>query len=462
MLPFSLRRFSAAFGAALAFVCLPATPAAVAEPDADAALLARIDEIRSRGGPHSPELLEPLTSLGVLYRESREPVLALASLEEALQILRINRGLYTLEQVPLLKQIIRLEDERGNAKGAWDREQVLLALLRRHPTALETVPVLHELADARMAVLREFLNNERPPEVLLGCFYEEWPGIEGGNCRAGSRKTVVQGMFAEAQRTYADAIAVLLYHGLYGSPELRELELDLLRGVDLLRSLYGDGRSGAPLVPAHLAASSIEPWRSRIAPIAALEEWHAQAAVDRLPLEAESRNAAAKHVRLMSTYHRGRQSLRRLYEYASASDEPLLEQAEAIVQLADWDLLYSRNGRAVDTYASVYAMLAGDDGASATIERLFAPSTPVVLPAFQPNPLVNDDPRPATGHVDVAFEITRYGRSRAIAVRDATNASADAVARLVEVINRSRFRPRLTDGEFAAATPVLLRYYLYD
>jgi hypothetical protein len=34
--------------------------------------------------------------------------------------------------------------------------------------------------------------------------------------------------------------------------------------------------------------------------------------------------------------------------------------------------------------------------------------------------------------------------------------------RLVLLIKSSRFRPRVTNGRFADATPVVLRYYLYD
>ena len=46
-------------------------------------------------------------------------------------------------------------------------------------------------------------------------------------------------MLAEAQRNYAAAIGILLEHGMHGSREAQDLELALLRGVDLLRE---DGR----------------------------------------------------------------------------------------------------------------------------------------------------------------------------------------------------------------------------
>lgn len=458
--PPQVRQSVAALAAAAAFAFTVA-PAEASDVDDDAPLLGQIQEILSRDGPYSLALLEPLTSLGVLYRESDDLSFALASFEQAVQILRVNRGLHTLDQIPLLRQIIRLEEARGNVEGAWDRQQDLLALLRRHPHDLRIVSVLRELADEEMQVLGEFIAHEKPPEVILGCFYQEWPAPEAGDCRAGSRRTVVQGILAEAQRNYADAIGVLLHHGLYGSEELRELEHDLLRGVDLLRSLYNRNRSyPPPMVPRFIGASSIEPWRSRIAPIAELAQWSGRDTETPPPLD-ES-NAAAKHVRLMSPYHRGRESLRRLYQYDAVSDRPLLRQVDSLVQLADWDLLYSRNGRAVEAYASAYAMLADGGVPAASIDSLFAPPMPVVLPAFQPNPLVNDDSRAPAGYVEVAFEITRYGRAREVDIRDAVNASDDALDRLVATIKGNRFRPRAISGEFPDAAPVLVRYYVYD
>lgn len=42
------------------------------------------------------------------------------------------------------------------------------------------------------------------------------------------------------------------------------------------------------------------------------------------------------------------------------------------------------------------------------------------------------------------------------------NATDAAKTKLVQLIQRSRFRPRLTDGELARASPVVLRYYLTE
>ena len=75
-----------------------------------------------------------------------------------------------------------------------------------------------------------------------------------------------------------------------------------------------------------------------------------------------------------------------------------------------------------------------------------------------------DPERPVRAHrqIDVAFEITKYGRSRAVEILDSANASHAAKQDLIALIRVNRYRQQLTDGVFADATPVRLRYYLYE
>jgi hypothetical protein len=458
MLSFELPQALRPIAATAALMLVTSVAIAATEPDAEQLLLDQIQETLSREGPYAPELLEALTRLGLLYQESEDYTFALVTIERALQIVRVNRGLHSLDQVPLVRQLIRIEEARGNHAGAWEREQSLLTLVRRHPDDVRTVPVLEEIADKQMDALDAVIAGKRPPRVVLGCFYEQFPNGREGNCNSGSRKTVVQGMLAEAHRNYSDAIGILLRNGLYDSDKLRSLEMAILRGVYSVRSRYGGPFA---LVPAVLGAASIEPWRSRIAPIAALVTWD-------LPYPSEGRrpdskgHVAIRQMGIMDPYWRGRESLLRLSAYAAASGDSPLGQAAAVVQIADWDLLHSHNGQALDTYEAAYAMLVQAAVARAVIDELFAPSTPVVLPAFRPNPLATAETKAATGHVDVAFEITKYGRGRDVVILSAANATQAETDGLVTLIKSNRFRPPMKDGRLADAVPVVVRYQLYD
>jgi hypothetical protein len=69
----------------------------------------------------------------------------------------------------------------------------------------------------------------------------------------------------------------------------------------------------------------------------------------------------------------------------------------------------------------------------------------------------------SNAYIDVAFEVSLYGEGRKIQVLDTTTNAADAdTARLVQLIQRSRFRPRAANGGLARAAPVVLRHYLTE
>jgi len=71
----------------------------------------------------------------------------------------------------VIRQLIHNEEARGNLAAASELEQALLALARRHPDDLRTVPILREAADKQMHVLERHLAGELPPQISLGVFY---------------------------------------------------------------------------------------------------------------------------------------------------------------------------------------------------------------------------------------------------------------------------------------------------
>ena len=154
----------------------------------------RITEAQARGGPYSTELIDPLKSLSVLYEENGNHALASAVLEQAMQVIRANYGLRSLEQAPLLQQRIRSEEARGNFAAAWELEQDLLTLARRQPNDLGAAPILHEIGDKRMDLLKDYLDGGIPPQIILGCYYQgpralQHPLAQSGssNCTSGQK-----------------------------------------------------------------------------------------------------------------------------------------------------------------------------------------------------------------------------------------------------------------------------------
>ena len=386
----------------LAAIATPTSSFAQRDLAADqlGAIAGQIAEVQTKGGPYSPELIDPLKTLSVLYQENGNYALASAVLDQAMQVIRANYGLRSLEQAPLLQQRIRSEETRGNSAAAWKLEQDLVALARRHPDDLSAAPILHEVGDKRMNLLDRYLAGERPPELVLGCFYEgphrlqNQAGDGMANCTSGERQVAATAILMEAQRFYLQAINTFLRQRAYSSDELRELE------TKLVHDSYAYSGS----------------------------------------------------------YQIGRRSLRRLVSYDVANEAPLSQRIDSLIQVADWDLLFNERPAALTLYEQIHAYLEKQGAAQDSIDRLFSPETPYMLPTFAANPAAPSDT--ATGYVDLSFEVTRYGTTRRIDVVSSMNASKDARSDLVRLIARSRFRPIVQDGQFVRAASFVVRYYV--
>lgn len=432
--------------------------AALAQPAADRErqILDTITREQAENGRLSNDLIAPLSDLAGLYRDRGDDALAAAVMQQLLEVIRANDGVLSLDQVPFIEQLIAIEESRGEAAAAWDLEQRLLTLAKRNPGDLRTVPIFRNAAQKRFELFQRYWAGEDPPQVEIGC-YSGWPRSRSGDfadveaklCKSGARSETARAIVTDAQRYYAEAIALLVDERQYASPELRDLETELLGTimypgrVDKLNSLRGlDG-----------VRTDIEPWRSWAAALGGLSRVTVPNPTG-LPL-VPSAPPAPPHGEF--EYLFGRESQVRLFAYELASAAPLSQQIEAFLRIADWDLLYSQNARALNEYAQVYRLLE-DRGAGSSIDALFSPEIPVTLPAYLPNPLLT---APTDDYIDVTFEVTQLGESRKM---EMTGSSAGVTAAdrdaLMLLLKSSRFRPRSQDGKPARAAAVAVRYYV--
>ena len=454
-----------------------------------------ITAAQEQDGPQSAGLIQPLTELAAIYEAEGERAYAAAALEEARHVVRVNYGLYTLEQVPLIEQALKNQQALGQVAMVQALEEELYDLANRHPDDLRTVAIHRGIAERTMNLLQRFIADEHPAEIYgtSGLFSIE-------------HDEVITGLVSEAQIHYADAAAVLLRNGLLSSDELRDLEMQLVNTSELFReenrkdlrrsavatSTRTDGTSAAQVLEYNdlgafreygvgAAADRCRDARDALgnfnsidaaaivggACILASEELQGRTdllwdlAGTELPQEANERRERVSDMR--TRYALGRESYRRLIAYAEHSageQEAWGRQLQAYLELADWDLLYARNGAALAEYELVYENLKTNGVAEAVIASVFAPQVPVVLPTFRPNPLQMPI---GERYIDVTFEITKFGEPRHIdIVGVAPNVPNSAKGELMAVIKTSRFRPRITDGELGRASPVAVRYYLND
>lgn len=487
-------------GGVVALAIVPGTgsPQPAGIPTDDKQRIAEeIAAAQEQGGPQSAELIKPLTELAEIYEAEGERAYAAAALEEARHVVRVNYGLYTLEQVPLIDQALENQQALGQVATVQALEEELYDLANRHPDDLRTVAIHRGIAERRMNLLQRFIADEHPAEIYgtSGLFSFE-------------RDEVITDLVSEAQIHYADAAAVLLRNGLISSDELRDLEMQLVNTSELFRHENRTKlrRSAAEVAAARTGGASATPAVAvDVNDLGAFREYGVGAgqrcqdtrdalnnfnsvdaaaivgntcvlaseelqgrtnllwdlAATEVPQEANERRERVNDMR--TRYALGRESYRRLIAYAEYSpddSEAWGKQLEAYLELADWDLLYARNGAALAEYELVYENLKTNGVAEAVIASVFAPEVPIVLPTFRPNPLQTPI---GDRYIDVTFEITKFGEPRRIEIVGvAPNVPDAAKDELADAIKSSRFRPRLTDGELGRASPVAVRYYLND
>jgi hypothetical protein len=392
-------------------------------------------------GPRSPALIELYTALGAQYENDGQHGLATAALEQARSLVRANYGLHTLDQLPLMQQALENQQAFGDVAMVQAIEEEMLALAMRHPTDLRTVAVYRDAGRRRMDILMRLLAGDAPPEI--------YPEV---GIYSISKSEVVKGLVTAAQTHYAAAAAVIVRNELYSSGELREIETEIVRASDLFRQRTILSQNHDP--DGVVRNSLLEAETDRLLDLAGFTVF------------SDDVERRARLDGVTSRYEIGRDSYRRLTAYdekaygTAVPATQLQSRLEAHLQLADWDLLYSRNGLALEQYARVLAQIETTVVAAPLIAEIFAPPVPVVLPTFLANPLQTPS---SVRYIDVAFEITRFGEGRRREILAAAPNVSDADKNeLLALIKGSRFRPRVTDGELARAAPVVLRYYLND
>jgi hypothetical protein len=390
--------------------------------DRERELVEAIELGERQNGPYSEQLLAPLTALSLHYEEIEDYTATDATIARVLQVIRANYGLYSLEQAPTIRRLMRHEEERGNAAAAWDLERELLRLAERHLDDPRTAQILRDSADKRLDILRGYDAGEYRPEIVLGCYYLDTvpvsdlrkrgsrplstyqPAENQNTCASGSRRQAKQSLLKEARALYAGSIDIIVDNQGYTGDELPEFLLGLVR----TSYRYGD-------------------------------------------------------------YVLGQVSIRHLIAYEAENSQEWLPRAEMRVLGADWDLVYSSSfgtkfrDAALTAYQEAYDLLEEHSVPRASIDEIFSPGIPVALPTFASKALISEESPGTTGYVDITFVVAADGRAEDIEVVGATENLKRSDARdIVNKIKQRRFRPMITDGQLADSAPQTVRYYFTD
>ena len=395
-----------------------------------------ITETEAQEGPFDTGLFEYYLDLGLAYQDQGLHEEAIEAFEKAEYISRINNGLYSPDQFPVVERMIESYIATGDLLTANSKQQYLLYLNTQFygEDSLEVVPALDYLADWNMDTFLTALTlgNSVGLNINFG-------GRGVGGINATPRALAMRNLFL-AQSQYYQAIENLIDHRRLFDPKLLELEQKLVEAIflsALRRGILEDpvfylnrrtARTGSRIVRDELRGNTM-------------------------------------------SYINGRNAWMRMQIYVENNPAATpLDVARTMLGQADWNMMFNRRVTAREQYAEIHDYLQTSGLEEAEINALLHPPLPVQLPeiTFRPHTRqhlgVPEDAQIAwQGYIDLGFSISRYGNVQGIRILGKSdNVTSRLERRLRKVLHNSPFRPRLADGEPLKQDEVQLRYYFAE
>jgi tetratricopeptide (TPR) repeat protein len=386
---------------AVAWALLLAAHSNSAPVQGELSVLDAIEQIESDHGVYSAELSEHLLSLAQNYSTRGDHEDAVEVLNRAVHVQRINGGLYSLSQAPILEQII----EGHMALGQWDeatkRHRHLYWLHERNygrddPRIL---PMLEKVSSWHLNAYS--LTNTNGASHLMNAYQMLQKSVDIITKNFGSRdERLVQPL---------QSLAVSNYY-------LATLKSEQARSTNELRSSRDN------------------------------------------ELEAE-RVARLNHY-VLNSFYNGKAAINKIVSIYEADEQAdPLKLIESKVQLGDWYMLWDRPNAAMDSYREAFDAMADDQKLSQTRTEIFGKA--VALPDMPMLQAKAHDPNNPHDYVLVKFDVTSRGTARNIKILESK--PADSVGNRAIVrrnLKKAKFRPKIVDGKAVVTEGIVHRYVM--
>lgn len=401
----------------------------------------RVVWLEQRGGAYDADLAETLVGLGLARMAQHDYLGAEAALQRALHTTRVNYGLYSAEQVPILERLVEINTRTRDYRELNHNYHLLFWLSKR----------IYGGDDPRL--LPEI---DRMGRWHLAAYSAEADGAPMSH------------LFA-ADELYERAVEIIEKN--FGPNDPR-----------MINALYG------VVVTKYQMAAQV----SRI-----------QFDRDILMADSDTLDDRSRRVysdasyreRLMiECFSAGKETMDRIASIHEGNDTlPPESHALALVHLGDWNVLFNKWNSAHEAYSEAYALLSEDGRPREEIDELFEQprSLPAIgLPEEQLRAFLSggeappeDDPAVRTAiddwnpqdtlaftegdlepapYVVLAFDVSRSGKPMNISVVEATTEDQSLMRKAKKSIAARRFRPRIQDGEVVDASGVKIRMVFRD
>ncbi len=361
--------------------------------------------LEEAGGPYADMLSEPLMGMGWHYRQQGELEQALGSFQRALHVVRINDGLYSERQVPIVQALLDVYRSSGEYESLDERYDYYFRLFGNGKPPF---------TDIRLRAALAYLRWQREA-VRLDIDDEE------------SRRLFALYRLNESLLKAVAADASVPWHWY------RDLALSQLKNLYLVQDRVA--------ATAHSNGLSLSRQSMQ-------GEWE-EKDINKKQLERIQRDGAPQGTRLLD------ETIRR---YDGPSDS--VELARLYLAKGDWYQWLGREQQANGAYQAVAELLAGA-GREDLLQQWLG--QPVELPdngAFwQPS----SSPAPAVAAViKLQYDVSARGRVRNLSAQADDSVSKGKVAGLKRRFRQIRFRPRWHSGTAQAVQQLQREYVLLN
>ncbi len=366
---------------------------------------AHIAALEARFGAYAPGLAEQLLGLGAAYQEQGRHPEAAAALKRATHLSRVNHGLHSAEQIPILRRLIKVLVAAGDYESADQRQ--------------------HQLYRVQSEVY-----GPGAPQMSLAMLerarWEEQIYIQSGDPSSFKHLLNMWELYYRAFKDIGER---------EGSASMQLLEpLNGLLATQYLISVH-EGEPGSRNPDERFEFVGGRPKQG----------------------VEESRFSMVR----ASNYRQGRTvlaTMRKLHQ--DNQPPPSALPAESLLDLGDWQMWHQRRESARRSYQRAWDELAAMRAGEELLRRHFG--EPLLLPDLPGHNRDLEAPRTIRGHVEVSFTVSARGRVndlRTLAVELAEGDGEGASpSRLLRSLHGKIWRPRYQAREPVATENMVRRY----
>jgi hypothetical protein len=370
---------------------------------------------QSKHGPYAHAISEQAMALGLLLQRTGDQQAALKAFERSMHVLRVNTGLFSSEQVPVMKAIINSHIQLGDVANAHAMQEALFNLQRKQhgQDQLALVPALLEWADWNVNLY--LVQGMRHADMLT------LSAAQLSSALHDPRLSLAYSSYSEALQILARQTAVPDERLVSTERKLAALNFMINRE---LQDTYGAVAGYMERNPDYNSPGQV----------------------------LEQANSAL--------FFAGSDALKRAIEHSYNVPEPDYDAIAArMMELGDWYLLFDRRAAALEIYADALQVMQEARLPQEDVERIMSPGMPVQTPDTT---LLAVTPPPSerfAGFIDVQFELSRFGMAMNPQIIASSGADRHIEKDLLRTIRGCKFRPKFVAGNATNDQKIQLRYY---